>query len=94
MNREISCSISFFHSSWFKADPGVLPHFKPLFKDLGVNNLNGHPKMRAQAKVFNDAMASFVENLDDVELLSILVQKMAKNHFNRGIKPKEFQVRK
>ena len=84
----------FFHSSWFKTYPDVLPHFKPLFKDLGVNNLNGHPKMRAQVKVFNDALASFVENLDDVEVLSILIQKQAKNHFNRGIKIKELQVRK
>ena len=72
----------------------MLSHFKPLFQDLSVSELNGNPKMKAQVKVFNDALASFVDNLDDVDLLTVLVQKLARNHAARGLKVKEFQVRK
>ena len=80
------------HCSWFKKYPEVFSHFKPLFKDLNINNVDGHPTMRAQVRVFNDAMTSYVDNLDDVELLIILVQKLTKSHVSKGIHIKDFQV--
>ena len=72
--------------------PDVFPHFKSLFQSLAIRDLNNHPKLKAQAKVFNDALASFVDNLDDGECLAVLIKKMTENHFKRGIRMKEFQV--
>lgn len=79
-----------FYLSMFKTYPAIFASFKELFKDAGINELNNTPKMKAQVKVFNDAIGSFVDNLDDTDCLTVLVQKMAKNHFSRGIKIKEF----
>ena len=71
----------------------MLPYFKPLFQDLSVSDMNGSPKMKAQIMVFNDALASFIDYLDDVDVLTVLVQKLANNHAARGLTVKEFQVR-
>ena len=54
--------------------------------------MNSSPKMKAQIMVFNDALASFIDYLDDVDVLAVLVQKLANNHTARGLTVKEFQV--
>ena len=48
--------------------------------------------MKAQVRSFNDAIASFVDYLGDVEVLMILVQKLTKSHMQKGVHLKDFQV--
>nr|ABS87592.1 hemoglobin III [Phacoides pectinatus]ACH68470.1 hemoglobin III [Phacoides pectinatus] len=80
-----------FYMDLFKAYPDTLTPFKSLFEDVSFNQMTDHPTMKAQALVFCNGMSSFVDNLDDHEVLVVLLQKMAKLHFNRGIRIKELR---
>ena len=48
--------------------------------------------MNAQSIVFCDTMSSFIDKLDDVDVLVVLIQKMAKHHYNRGLRVKDLRV--
>ena len=76
----------------FKTHRTYFDSFKALFKDASIDELKNTPMMNAQVKVFNDAIGSFVDHLDDTDCLTVLVQKVAKNHFDRGIRIREFHV--
>ena len=67
-------------------------YFKPLFQELGISDWNDHPKLKEQVKLFNDALASFVDSLDDVANLTVLVHKVANKHSARGVQLKDYQV--
>ena len=48
--------------------------------------------MKAQSVVFVDMMSSFIDHLDDIDILVVLIQKMAKHHYNRGLRAKDMRV--
>ena len=48
--------------------------------------------MKAQSVVFVDMMSSFIDHLDDIDILIVLIQKMAKHHYNRGLRAKDMRV--
>ncbi|WAR26231.1 GLB3-like protein [Mya arenaria] len=72
----------------------TFPHIRAYFKTLdGLDQdaLKISPKLRAHAINFRHGVSSFIDNLDDIECLVILIQKVTENHFRRNIKPKPFE---
>ena len=61
---------------------------------MGIDEVSGRPELKAQGKVFTNAISTFVEKLDDEEYLSILVQKVVRTHSAKGISVKDMKVRK
>ncbi|KAH3893885.1 hypothetical protein DPMN_018037 [Dreissena polymorpha] len=54
--------------------------------------IRSSPKLRAHMLDFKQEITSFVDNLDDVECLTVLIHKITENHFRRHITVNEFQV--
>ncbi|XP_071082593.1 globin-like [Haliotis cracherodii] len=79
-----------FFLELFKAYPDQQEFF-PLFRDKSQEELATSSKMRAHATTVMYQIGSFVGNLDDPECLVALVEKVARNHLNRGITIKEFE---
>lgn len=79
-----------FFIQLFKAYPYQKDLF-PLFKNKTLDELEMSPIMRAHATTVMYQIGSFVDNLDDVECLVGLVQKVARNHIARDIGVQEFE---
>ncbi|KAH3893884.1 hypothetical protein DPMN_018036 [Dreissena polymorpha] len=60
---------------------------------MDFDTIRSSPKLRAHMLNFKHGITSFVDNLDDVECLTVLIHKMTENHFRRQITVNEFQVR-
>ncbi|KAH3893889.1 hypothetical protein DPMN_018041 [Dreissena polymorpha] len=74
----------------FKTYPSILAYFK-TFDGMDFDAIRSSPKLRAHMLNFKHGITSFVDNLDDVECLTVLIHKMTENHFRRQIAVNEFQ---
>ncbi|KAH3893876.1 hypothetical protein DPMN_018028 [Dreissena polymorpha] len=74
----------------FKTYPSILAYFK-TFDGMGFDAIHSSAKLRAHMLNFKHGITSFVDNLDDVECLTVLIYKMTENHFRRQITVNEFQ---
>ncbi|KAH3893881.1 hemoglobin-3-like isoform X2 [Dreissena polymorpha] len=74
----------------FKTYPSILAYFK-TFDGMDFGAIRSSPKLRAHMLNFKHGITSFVDNLDDVECLTVLIHKMTENHFRRRITVNEFQ---
>ncbi|XP_053377552.1 hemoglobin-3-like [Mercenaria mercenaria] len=74
----------------FQKYPVTKTFFK-TFNGMSIEEIRTAPKMRAHAANFKLGMTSFVDNLDDMDCLIVLLQKLTANHFRRQIKAEQFQ---
>ncbi|XP_052255348.1 hemoglobin-3-like isoform X6 [Dreissena polymorpha] len=74
----------------FKTYPSILAYFN-TFDGMDFGAIRSSPKLRAHMLNFKHGITSFVDSLDDVECLAVLIQKMTETHFRRQITVNEFQ---
>lgn len=74
----------------FQAFPATRTFFKTL-DGLDYDQMRTSSKLRAHAINFKHGITSMIDNLDDVECLVILINKLSDNHFRRQIQPQHFQ---
>ncbi|CAD5122329.1 DgyrCDS10769 [Dimorphilus gyrociliatus] len=73
----------------------MYPETQNMFKRLknkSVEELRKSAALRAHGLDFNRMLSAFVENLDDVECLVNLIQKVVLSHLPRKIGPDEYLV--
>lgn len=73
----------------------MYPNIQDMFKRLkgkSVEELRKNASLRAHGLDFNRMMSAYVENLDDVECLVNLIQKIILSHLPRNIGPAEYLV--
>jgi hypothetical protein len=64
----------------------------PQFKGSSVEEVAKHPKLPAHAMSVMYALASYIDNLEDSELLVELVKKTSVSHIGRGVGSREFKA--
>ncbi|WAR26169.1 GLB3-like protein [Mya arenaria] len=74
----------------FTTFPNIRAYFKTL-DGLDLDALKTSSKLRAHAINFKHGVSSFIDNLDDIDCLVILIHKLTENHFRRNIAPKQFE---
>ncbi|WAR26230.1 GLB3-like protein [Mya arenaria] len=79
-----------FFCRLFKTFPYTRAYFKTL-DGIDQDALKTSSKLRAHSINFKHGVSSFIDNLDDIECLVILIQKVTENHFRRNIKRKSFE---
>ncbi|XP_048742717.2 globin-like [Ostrea edulis] len=63
----------------------------PQFRGSSLEEVGKHPKNPAHAMSVMYALASYVDNLEDAELLVELVKKTSISHIERGVGSREFK---
>lgn len=71
--------------------PASIERF-PLFRGKTVEEISKHPKLPAHAMSVMYALASYVDNIYDTDLLVELVKKTAVSHIGRGVGSEDFKV--
>ncbi|XP_060555774.1 hemoglobin-3-like [Ruditapes philippinarum] len=71
-------------------DPDVRKFFKS-FNGMKMEEIRTSAKLRAHAINFKHGITSFVDNLDDLDCLVVLVHKLTANHFRREIRIEHFK---
>ncbi|KAL4226220.1 hypothetical protein ACF0H5_014205 [Mactra antiquata] len=74
----------------FKEYPYTQKYFK-TFDNMEIDEIRASTKLRAHVINFKSGLNSLIKNLDEPEVLEILIQKLAENHFRRNIKAATFQ---
>jgi hypothetical protein len=60
---------------------------------MKMEEIRTSAKLRAHAINFKHGITSFVDNLDDLDCLVVLVHKLTANHFRREIRVEQFKVK-
>ncbi|XP_061186391.1 globin-like [Saccostrea echinata] len=74
----------------FTLYPSAMDMF-PQFKGNSLEKIAQHPKLPAHGMSVMYALASYIDNLHDAELLVELVKKTAISHIGRGVGSREFK---
>ncbi|XP_048741756.1 globin-like [Ostrea edulis] len=74
----------------FTLYPSAIEMF-PQFRGSSLEEVGKHPKLPAHAMSVMYALASYVDNLEDAELLVELVKKTSISHIERGVSSREFK---
>ena len=85
------CFLNPKHFRLFNTFPKTRAIFKTL-DGLSDDELRKSPKLKAHVINFKHGITSLVDNLDDVDCLTILIHKLTENHFRRNITAAQFQV--
>lgn len=83
--------IEFISCRLLKHHPGAIAKFKE-FKDLPLEKIAVHKSVNAHGIPFLYAIQSYVDNVEDLEILSELIRKNARNHIKRGISGADYKV--
>lgn len=75
----------------FKSAPAAQDYFEQ-FKGLAPDDLKDNRKMKGHATTFMYGLKSFMDYVDDPEMLEDMIRKTAKNHVKRNIKSPQFQL--
>lgn len=75
----------------YSLHPATIEKF-PLFKGKTLEEISKHPKLPAHAMSVMYALASYIDNLHDTDLLVELVKKTAVSHIGRGVGSEYFKV--
>jgi hemoglobin-like flavoprotein len=62
------------------------------FKGQSLDELSRSALLRAHAHTAMQGISTIVDNLEDVETLSHLVEKLVQNHHRRGVSSEHFKV--
>lgn len=87
-SNKVQSGVDFF-LAFFKTYPHFKNHFKQL-RDLDMEELKTSPKMKAHGLTVMHAIQSWIENLDETDVLVELVKKNAYRHHGRGLSKHEF----
>lgn len=77
-----------FFVKFFTHFPEAQDKFKD-FKGLAIEEVRAHKKLRAHALSVFYAIKSYIDHLDDLETLTELIRKNARNHVDRNVGGKE-----
>lgn len=88
--HQISDDNQYFYSL-YSLHPATIEKF-PLFKGKTLEEISKHPKLPAHAMSVMYALASYIDNLHDTDLLVELVKKTAVSHIGRGVGSEYFKV--
>lgn len=75
----------------YSLHPATIEKF-PLFKGKTLEEISKHPKLPAHAMSVMYALASYIDNLHDTDLLVELVKKTAVSHIGRGVGSEYFKL--
>ena len=78
-------------SRLFKKVPGVQSQFKG-FADKSLEELKVSKRFAAHGTTVLKTIDSYIENLDDIEVVLAMLETLGINHKNRGIPTKYFDV--
>lgn len=87
----INSFIFFYFFRFFTHFPEAQDKFKD-FKGLSIEEVRAHKKLRAHALSVFYAIKSYIDHLDDLETLTELIRKNARNHVDRKVGGKEVKV--
>nr|8OUP_A Chain A, Nerve hemoglobin [Spisula solidissima]8OUP_B Chain B, Nerve hemoglobin [Spisula solidissima]8OUP_C Chain C, Nerve hemoglobin [Spisula solidissima]8OUP_D Chain D, Nerve hemoglobin [Spisula solidissima]CAJ31107.1 nerve hemoglobin [Spisula solidissima]CAJ31108.1 nerve hemoglobin [Spisula solidissima] len=79
-----------FFVKLFETYPNIKAYFKS-FDNMDMSEIKQSPKLRAHSINFCHGLNSFIQSLDEPDVLVILVQKLTVNHFRRKIAVDRFQ---
>ena len=66
--------------------------FFPTFRGMSLEDVASSPKMRAHGSIFMNALASIVDNLDDIECAAEIMRKKVQSHWSRGMRTVHYEV--
>ena len=75
----------------FQAYPQLLPNFTTL-KGMDFETMKQHYKLRAHAGSFKSGITSFIDHLDDLPCLQLLLQRHSAAHYELGLRAEVFKV--
>ena len=87
----VHVQICIFIFRLFKAFPQLLPKFSTL-NGMDFEAMKQHYKLRAHAGSFKAGITSFIDSLDDIQCLQLLVKRHTIHHYEMGLRVEQFQV--